>query len=551
MQTIILFTMFNLSMASTYFQRVGWISPSPSYGHVHLTVDLQKVEQNMVNMMDALTTMYFTTMQHPKQEIKQRCQTFLINAKSEVRALQHKFDDYNKMTALMSTDAKRVKRFFGLIAIGMATTSLAVGLYNTAEIAKLKASMSDIVDRQHHITDILQEHEVSIHNVQHNLDTMKTELEATVMVVEDIAAMQAFLEAEILISNGMEELHRMVDCITLGTERLLMHRLPFCFTNTTNLIKAHQRLSQNALERGLSPVQASMTAYLEHEISFVIQHKLLHIFVHVPLTDRSHNLELLKFVSVPIPISPAFHMKIDTNKNLIAISSEGFHTTISTQTFEQCRQLGEIFFCPRPLVLKRRFGDTCLGSIYMQNYTNLQQKCPVVFFEATEIVEVFSSNTFMMYTKTPQTIRVNCKHQRQQQHIAVDSSKQIKLDQGCTATTENHVFQSGFDISINDAIQRWPTIWNISNILFDVNAATLHDIVKRLDLIDSTPTPIRDIKKMVWMNSHQNFNLGLSIVIAVIAILIIGGVTYLIFRYFKVSKVVNNPNVPSESVSNQ
>ena len=126
-----------------------------------------------------------------------------------------------------------------------------------------------------------------------------------------------------------------------------------------------------------------------------------------------------------------------------------------------------------------------------------------------------------------------------------------QLDQGCTATTENHVFQSGFDISINDAIQRWPTIWNISNILFDVNAATLHDIVKRLDLIDSTPTPIRDIKKMVWMNSHQNFNLGLSIVIAVIAILIIGGVTYLIFRYFKVSKVVNNPNVPSDSVSNQ
>ena len=80
----------------------------------------------------------------------------------------------------------------------MATTSLAVGLYNTAEIAKLKASMSDIVYRQHHITDILQEHEVSIHNVQHNLDTMKTELTATIMVVEDIAAMQAFLEAEII-----------------------------------------------------------------------------------------------------------------------------------------------------------------------------------------------------------------------------------------------------------------------------------------------------------------------------------------------------------------
>lgn len=528
--------MISLSSANTYFQQTGWISPSPSYGHVHLTVDLHRVEKHLIDMHHALTTMHVTTMQHAKQDIKQRCQTFLIATKTEVKVLQEKLEDYFKMTSPSSNDAKRVKRFFGLIAIGIATTSLAVGLYNTAEIAHLKASMSDVIDRQHHITDILQEHEVSIHNVQHNLDNIKRELTTAIMVIEDIAAMQAFLEAEIQISKAMEELHRMVECISLGTERLLTHRLPFCFTNTTNLIKAHERLSKEASTRGLSPIQTSMTAYLQYEISFIIQNKLLHIFIHVPLSDQSKHLELLKFFSVPIPISPGFHMQIETKQQFLAISKEGFHTTISNQVLDQCRQFREIYFCPLPLILKRRFSDTCLGSIYKQNYTNLQQKCPVVFFEANEIIEIFTPNTFMMYTKNPQTIQINCNQKTNQQHIAIKSSQQIKLGKGCTATTEDNIFQTGFDISIDDTIQRWPTIWNISNILFDVNAHTLHDIIKKLNLIDSTPTPIRDIQKMVWMNSHQNFNLGLSIVIAIIALLIIGGVTYLIIRYVKVSR---------------
>ena len=134
--------------------------------------------------------------------------------------------DYNLMTDLSPQESRRVKRFLGAIAIGIATTSLAIGIGNTAAIVGLKASISDIVTRQHHITDILQDHEVSIHNVQHNLDVVKSSVVDIANHVVDSDMLQKFLEAEVTISKAMEELTHMVDCIIFGTERLFTHRLP-------------------------------------------------------------------------------------------------------------------------------------------------------------------------------------------------------------------------------------------------------------------------------------------------------------------------------------
>ena len=129
----------------------------------------------------------------------------------------------------------------------------------------------------------------------------------------------------------------------------------------------------------------------------------------------------------------------------------------------------------------------------------------------------------------------------------VQLQRKLIPEKGCKVSTEQHEFQSGFDLDVEDEIQRWPTIWNISDALFDVNAATLREVVQRLKLIDSRPTTIRDIKKMVWMDTHSKINLGISILLKVISVVIISGVSYLIYRYFKIKQqqVQNNVNIPA------
>lgn len=516
--------------ANTYFQNVGWINPSPSYGHVHLTIDLNRVETHLENMFDTLNDLYFKAVEFRQPHISARCQKFLINTKEELRNLKERMQDYNLMTDLSPQESRRVKRFLGAIAIGIATTSLAIGIGNTAAIVGLKASISDIVTRQHHITDILQDHEVSIHNVQHNLDVVKSSVVDIANHVVDSDMLQKFLEAEVTISKAMEELTHMVDCIIFGTERLFTHRLPLCFTNTTNLIRAHERLTRDALKKELVPVQPNIAAYLRYEVSTIIKDKKIHIFVHVPLTNEAHNMQLLKFYSLPIPISPSLHMQVEIKQQFLAISNDGLHAALDNSVIATSYKFGELHFPKSPLILKKHLQDSCLGSIYQQNYTNLQRKCPVVFFQLTEMVEVFTSNTFMFYTNKPQTIRISCTDTKRQQHFAVESQKLIVLNKGCQALTDKHTFRTGYDLSVDDDVQRWPTIWNISDVLFDVDAKTLEQVVQRLNLLDTTPTAIRDVKKMVWMDTHADYNFKISIIIIVISVIVFIFLGCLLYR---------------------
>jgi hypothetical protein len=157
-----------------------------------------------------------------------------------------------------------------------------------------------------------------------------------VNVIEENSAMAIVHEAELQISTAINELHRMVDCISSGTEKLLSHRLPFCFTNMSSIENSHNRLKLSAKTMNLTPIPINIESYFQFETSFILEQKLLHIFVHVPLADFSQHLELLDFYSIPISITPTLHMVIKPENKFLAVDKDGLHTTISAVTLQQC-----------------------------------------------------------------------------------------------------------------------------------------------------------------------------------------------------------------------
>jgi len=229
--------------ANMYFRRVGWINPNPSYGHIHLSIDLSQIETHLNDMKTTLEHFRnnLQNIHHPL--VKVRAQTFIKHSLEEANMLQRKFQEYLLIVHSTPNETKRVKRFLGML---LAITSLTMSLFNTAEIMHLQSSISSVVTRQQHITDILQEHEVSIHNVEHNIASLKEEFIKAVNVIEENSAMAIVHEAELQISTAINELHRMVDCISSGTEKLLSHRLPFCFTNMSSIENSHNRLKMSA-----------------------------------------------------------------------------------------------------------------------------------------------------------------------------------------------------------------------------------------------------------------------------------------------------------------
>lgn len=533
----LLFALWIISFvhANTYFRRIGWINPNPSYGHIHFSINLGKIITHLENMQ--LSLQHFDNkiqdIHHPL--VKIRAHKFISGSLNEIVNTQRKFQDYLGLIHSTPHDTKRVKRFLGMI---MALTSMTMSLFNSAEILHLQASLSSVTNRQNHIADILQEHEVAIHDVKHDLQIIKETFIKIANIVDENTAMVTIHDAELQISRAIDELHQMVECITAGTERLFMHRLPLCFINVTHLESAHQRLQNSATKMNVTPLPINTASYLQFETSFILEKHLLHIFVHVPLADYTQQMELLEFLHIPIALTPALHMTIKPLHEFLAVGPDGLHSTLSNQHLHQCRKYADVHFCDYPLVLEKEFSGTCLGAIYSQNYTNLEHKCPVVFIDANEFITPISGNEFLFYTHRPQTIQVSCKKGRT--HIAVSTSQFIKLEQGCSVSTATHLFRTGFDLSITDDIQQWPMVWNISKTLFDVDETHLENMVQELKLFNSHPVPIRDIKNLIWKKNQSATNIWLTIMIAVTSVFVLSLMAFLGWRYFRLYREQHN-----------
>jgi hypothetical protein len=99
-EIVFLWTSISVIETNTYFQKVGWISPSPSYGHIHMSVNISLLETHLQTLLSTLNILHAETMQHHRPHVKFRGHNFLIKTISELKLLKLKFNDYQKMTNL-------------------------------------------------------------------------------------------------------------------------------------------------------------------------------------------------------------------------------------------------------------------------------------------------------------------------------------------------------------------------------------------------------------------------------------------------------------------
>ena len=115
-------------------------------------------------MPNLLIEKYSYTITH--KSVEKRASNFLKRAHLDAREMINDFNDLCEIITETNPDKSRTKRFLALL---LAISSLSLSLFNSAELLHLHGQISDIVTKQNHIVDILQEHEVSIHQLQHDV----------------------------------------------------------------------------------------------------------------------------------------------------------------------------------------------------------------------------------------------------------------------------------------------------------------------------------------------------------------------------------------------
>jgi hypothetical protein len=525
--TIFVFFLTLLSVRShLYFQQKGWIVDTPAYGHIHFTVDTNIIKAKLTEIQSAIGSLRKRISSTHNPTIQARANVFLRNAHIEIDTLIEQFNDLLDILGSTHSDPKRVKRFLGLL---LAIGSISLGLFNQAEILHLQASMSNIIDQQNHIIDILQEHEVSIHNVQQDVSKIRDAFLIINEMVQENEAITKIQEAEIQTIMVISTIRRVTECIQHGIEKLMTHRIPLCFLNTGQIQRSLAGLSHKAHSNKLEPVSQHMASFLQYETSFLLVNGQIQVYVHVPLIDPSKRMDLLRFNNAPMPISNTLTFALAPSENYLAISKEGLHATISQLRISTCKQYNYYLFCGNPLVLNKKINSTCLGAIYSQNFEQLKSICPAVFFQPSETITEITSNEYILYTTQPQTIQVTCKDKTT--HIAVQGSHHLTLKSPCEVSTNEHIIRTGFTLSVDEEVKQWPWNWNISENIFGIERSDLERIVKDLQLIHRHPTPIRDLHQAIKNNTYRSGNIWLSSVLVILALITSIVVVFLMSRY--------------------
>ena len=466
--------------------------------------------------------------------VKRRASTFFEKMEINLAEVTNEFDSFKEIIDEIPNDRRRTKRFFGLL---VALGAMSLGILNRAELMSLHASVSTIATQQNHIIDILQEHEVSIHKVKHDMQIIIAGLEKVMNTVDENHALTIIHEGELQIIMAMSEIRWILVCIQHGMERLLSKRLPICFLEPHQMKKSLEKLQQKAQNENMEVLSLKAMAMLEFETSIIIIKGTINVYIHVPLWMTNQQLELMKFKNVPIQATENMTLNVINEEKYLAIGKDNTYATLNNLEFDKLQEYDGRVFTSSSIILNKDITNSCIGAIFRQNLTALKERCHIKINKRKETLTPISGDSYILQTTKPQTISMECKTRIK--HVAISREETIHLKQGCKIETEEHIIFAGKNINEEEKVHKWPIHWEVTN-LFDLKAKEFEELVKELDLMKERPTTIRNLKQIILAKSsypsHQQQNIYLSIFLGILVMLILVMLGYLAMRYRRISR---------------
>jgi hypothetical protein len=210
-----------------------------------------------------------------------------------------------------------------------------MSLFNQAEILHLQGEISDVVTTQNHTIDILQEHEVAAHTLQHNVLKILDGLISLANIVEKNNAKTKIYEAKVETVMALFELRRTLGCTKNGIQLHLNPRVPLCFLDTSQIKNLLDKLSQNVAIQNLELISKHIAAFIQYETSFLLAKVHIHVYVHAPLIDRRHLMDMLKFNNTLTQISDMLTLQLTPPDLILAIGQNGLYVTMTQSELDQ------------------------------------------------------------------------------------------------------------------------------------------------------------------------------------------------------------------------
>jgi hypothetical protein len=106
------------------------------------------------------------------------------------------------------------------------------------------------------------------------------------------------------------------------------------------------------------------------ETSLLFDGQDAHLMLHVPMVLHKALLHLYKLHPIPLPLSKTHFLIPDVKNDVLAISTNDnqYAIQLSSMDLMGCYLSNQLFMCNHFGVLARGYNDTCVGSLYSQQF---------------------------------------------------------------------------------------------------------------------------------------------------------------------------------------
>jgi hypothetical protein len=161
------------------------------------------------------------------------------------------------------------------------------------------------------------------------------------------------------------------------------------------------------------------------------------------------------------------HLLPDVKDDVLAISSTDtrYNVQLSSTGLLSCHRVSQIFMCDSFGVMSRQFNNTCLGSLYMQEFDAAQTLCPFKVVPVKERVYQLRKGHFITYLPSHTTVNIRCRDGSASKMHLKKGTQQLQIPPGCQGIFPNHLVTSNWSVRLNNSIIHFEWDWDPINFM--------------------------------------------------------------------------------------
>ena len=451
------------------FEEIGTMAGAISYIHAIVPVNitgLLKVVYQAQRDMDVIAA-GFQKLNKIKQNehLKMDMNAWLDIMKLDFQGLIETIHDLRatlpqKETILTPSKEYRIKRNPAVaFSILRGVFGTLMGWFNHRRLTNLRDQLQEVQGQQNRL---LQVQAATLHHVDELQKLMKD-------FVYELHHQQHIVTRYWTLDQVREQIRFNIQKLIRALQAAHQRRLSFDLLNSKRLQELFAAASIKAEVHHHLLLIHHPSDLLQIETSYVHDGEDVNLILHIPMAPADSILRLFQLRPFPLPFTDSHFILPDPTNQILAISSSGserLSLEMSAVNLLGCHRVGSTYLCERYGVLNRELNSTCLGSLYVQDFTGATCLCNMKIVPQTETVLQLQDNWYLVYSPRSFTSFINCLNTTSSEVFVRFGINQLYVSPSCRLRLQQHELISDFTVRLDSVIKHYQ--WDLERVAFSI-----------------------------------------------------------------------------------